>query len=107
MTHQEAYQIGFILAVATLVGASLGYVASLRGQFKLWTAFVAPVAACAANVGLVLLIGFLVPDPRAGPLDWDRWLAGLAIASFGIGVWGTIPAVLASLLFQSHCRHLA
>jgi hypothetical protein len=107
MTQSEVFQVGLMLAVATLVGASTGYAASLRGRFKVWAVIVAPIAACAVNIGVLFVLGLAVPNSSGGSADWTwaKMVASTAILAIGIGLWGAIPALLASLVFQSHCRY--
>lgn len=109
MTQLELFQIGLMLAVAGLVGASTGYAASLRGRFKVWAIFVAPVVACVVNIAVLFLAGLSAQNHANGPGDWTwrQALAGTIFVAIGVGLWGAIPAILASLVFQSHCRYSA
>ena len=107
MTQLEVYQISLILADATLVGASIGYAASLRGRFRFWAIIASPISACVINMGVLYLAGLMVPNSSGWPADstWTRMVAGTLYVAIGIGLWGAVPAALASLVFQSHCRY--
>jgi hypothetical protein len=108
----EVTQIALILVTAMLAGASCGYAASLRGRYKSWAVGVAPIAALLANYFILCLIGLFVkknPSPDNtltwGTLTWGRLLAGVLLFAIGIGLWGLLPAVLGSWVFQRHCRY--
>jgi hypothetical protein len=101
----EVTQLALILVTALLVGASCGYAASLRGRYKSWAVGVAPIAATLANILIFCLIGLFVKNPSPERLTWGRLLGRWLIAAIGIGLWGLLPAVLGSWVFQKHCRY--
>jgi hypothetical protein len=76
MTQSEsAFQIGLILAVATLVGACIGYAASLRGRFKVWAVVVAPAAACVVNIGVLFFVHLVTANSSSNSWrDREPWL---------------------------------
>src|SRR5262249_55192902 len=101
----EVTQIALILVTALLVGASCGYAASLRGRYKSWAVGVAPIAALLANLFIIYLIGLFVKAPFSDTLPWGQQLARGLLLAIGIGLWGLLPAVLGSWVFQQHCRY--
>jgi hypothetical protein len=102
----EVTQIALILVTAMLAGASCGYAASLRGRYKSWAVGVAPIAALLANCFIFCLIGlFVKKNPSPETLTWGRLLGRVLLFAIGIGLWGLLPAVLGSWVFQKHCRY--
>jgi hypothetical protein len=100
----EVTQIALVLVTAMLVGASCGYAASLRGRYKGWAVGVAPIAALVVNIIIIYSISLFVKPPSPEALTWGRSLGRGLLLAAGIGLWGLLPAVLGSWLFQKHCR---
>jgi hypothetical protein len=102
----EVTQIALILVTAILVGASCGYAASRRGRYKSWAVGVAPIAALLVNTFIIYSINLFVKNPFPGnTLTWGQLLGRALMHAIGIGLWGLLPAMLGSWVFQQHCRY--
>lgn len=97
-----AAPLALIVAVAFLVGAVLGALATPRKVSPWWVVAAAPVAA-----GLITSVGFAVGDrlcrhPLVGRLDWGTLLPEVSVLAVGVTLWGAVPAAVAALAFQTH-----
>jgi MFS family permease len=101
----EVTQIALILVTAMLVGATCGYAASRRGRYKSWAVGVAPIAALFGNIFIIYFINLFVKNPLPdNTRTWGQVLSSALMHAIGIGLWGLLPAVLGSWVFQQHCQ---